>query len=152
MKAMLEERHTSEEVKNDTLEWYKDNIITHAEDLIKYRLELLALAEAQKAEAKRMVESSKAKELKAERIMQELDEAMTIIGEKELQAGNFKLKYKKGSVVTKVNEDLLPSKYWTSKVIETPMNKSDLKYLVENGEAIAGVEVIRNPDKLEVKI
>lgn len=149
---LLEERQTSEDVKNDTLEWYKDNIIEHAEDLIKYRLELLALAEAQKAEAAKMVAASKAKEAQAEYIMSELDEAMKIIGEKEIQAGNYKLKYKKGSKVTEVDTAVLPKEYWTSKVVETPMTKPELKKLVEAGTEIAGVSIIQNPDKLEVKL
>jgi len=82
VKLMLEERGTSEEVQADTLEWYQDNIIDHAEDLIKYRSELLALAEAQKAEAKRFTDSAKAKELQAERIMQDIDGAMQLLGKK----------------------------------------------------------------------
>jgi sulfur carrier protein ThiS len=149
---MLEERGTSEEVTADTLEWYQDNIIDHAEDLIKYRSELLALAEAQKAEAKRFTDSAKAKELQAERIMQDIDQAMQLLGKKEVQAGLFKLKYKKGSKVTEVDTNLLPKQFWASKIVETPMSKPELKKLVDAGEVIAGVTIVQNPDKLEIKL
>jgi hypothetical protein len=150
---MLEERGTSEEVTADTLEWYQDNIIDHAEDLIKYRSELLALAEAQKAEAKRFTDSAKAKELQAERIMQDLDGAMQILGKKEMRAGLHKLKYKKGSKVTEVDTALLPKEYWkTVPATEVPFSKPELKKLVEQDGFIAGVTIVQNPDKLEIKL
>ena len=152
VKLMLEERGTSEEVQADTLEWYQDNIIDHAEDLIKYRSELLALAEAQKAEAKRFIESAKAKELQAERIMQDIDGAMQLLGKKEVQAGLFQLKYKKGSKVTEVDVALLPKQYWTSKTVESPFTKPELKKLVDAGTVIEGVTIVQNPDKLEIKL
>lgn len=153
VKLMLEERGTSEEVQADTLEWYQDNIIDHAEDLIKYRSELLALAEAQKAEAKRFTESAKAKEVQADRIMQDIDNAMQLLKLKEVKAGLFQLKYKKGSKVTEVDTKLLPRQYWD--VVPStlkPFGKPELKKLVDAGAVIEGVTIVQNPDKLEIKL
>jgi len=54
--------------------------------------------------------------------------------------------------VTEVDTALLPKQYWTSKTVESPFTKPELKKLVDAGTAIAGVTIVQNPDKLEIKL
>lgn len=153
VKSQLDELNLSDDTYRDTLKFYAEQIEESAEDLVKYQKELLILAEAQKAEATRLIESAKAKEAKAEAILKSIEEAMKAIDKKELDAGVYKLKFKKGSTITEVDDKLLPLKYWvTVPSSRKPMGKPELKKLVDAGTQIAGVKIVQNPDKLEVKM
>src|SRR6185312_4748418 len=151
VKAQLDAMYDPEdEVYKDTLEYYEDNIATKAENIIKYCEELLGLAELQKAEAKRLNEAAKAKENKANRLMEYLDNSMKAMGVKNLQAGLYKLTYHKGREVVEVDEDILPDDYWVEQP-KKPMSKPELKKLIESGVEVKGVCIKKNPDSLQVK-
>ena len=151
VKNALDNMEHNEDAYIDTLDSFKELIIDKAEDVIKYRNELLALAKAQKEEANRMLEASKKKEQKADTILGYLDNTMRAMEVTELKAGNFTLKYKKGSESTHVDEKLLPEAYWVPQKPK-PMGKDELKKLVKAGKEIPGVSVVRSPDSLQVKL
>lgn len=151
VKNALDNMEHNEDAYIDTLDSFKELIIDKAEDVIKYRNELLALAKAQKEEANRMLEASKKKEQKADTILGYLDNTMRNLELTELKAGNFVLDYKKGSERTLVDEKLLPKEYWVPQEPK-PMGKDELKKLVKAGTEIEGVKVVRGPDTLRVKL
>lgn len=151
VKAKLDELYDPEdEVYIDTLEYYEDNIATKAENIIKYREELLGLAELQKAEAKRLAESAKAKENRAEALLEYLDSSLKAMELDSLQAGLYKLNYRKGREIVEVDEDSLPDEYWIEQP-KKPMSKPELKKLIEGGLEVKGVCIKRNPDSLQIK-
>lgn len=151
MKGLLDGLDHDEQLLIDTLEAHKELIIDKAEDVIKYQQELLALAEAQKIEANRMLEAAKKKIQKADTIFASLDTTMKAMDLRELKAGSFTLKYKKGSESTHVDEDLLPEVYWLAQPPK-PMGKTELKKLLKEGFEIPGVKIVRGPDSLQVKL
>lgn len=151
VRAALEAADVDETVFHDTLEAYEDTIASKMENVIKYRNELLGLAELQKAEAKKLNEAAKAKEAAAERLKDYMDQTMKAIGSKELQAGAYKLKYRKGSEVVIVDEEKLPDMYWVEQD-PVPMSKPELKKLIQAGEEIDGVCLKRNPDTLQIQM
>lgn len=151
LKQTLEDMELDADLIWDTLEANKELIIDKAEDVLKFRNELLALAEAQKSEAKKMIESANKKERKADDLLGFLDTTMKQLEMKELQAGIFKLNYRAGSKSTIVDKSLLPKEYWV-KQDPVPMSKPELKKLVDAGTEIPGVRIVTGPPSLQVKL
>jgi hypothetical protein len=77
------------------------------------------------------------------------------VGIKDIQAGVFKVGFKKGSEVVKIDETKTPTAdqaphlylYQEPKFI----GKADLKKLIKEGKEIPGVSLVRNEDSLVVK-
>lgn len=135
-----------------TLESIKSLVTEQAAGLAKYLKELEAIEQFQKEEAKALQELAKKTAKRKEKLLENIAEAMTAMELKEVQAGAYKFKFKKGSEVTEVNEHELPPMYFTEEIVRKPLPKADLKKAVkESGITIPGVQVIRNPDKLELK-
>lgn len=151
VKAALEAAGVDEEVFHDTLEAYEDNIAAKMENVIKYHDELVAIAAAQHAESKRFDKAAKANQAKADKLKEYVDQTMKAIGATEIQAGAYKLNYRKGSEVVEVDETKLPSAYWV-KQPDKPMGKPELKKLLKEGKEIEGVCLKRNPDTLQIRL
>jgi hypothetical protein len=151
VKAKMDMLGVDDETYADTLEAYEANITDKMENLIKYQKELLALAAIQKEAAKELTEAAKVKEAKAKRLKEYMDQNMKVLKLKSIQAGPYSLGYKKGSEVTVVDESLLPKKYWVDQP-SIPMGKPELKKLVQSGTEIEGVQIVRNPDSLVIKV
>lgn len=147
----LSEIETSEELIN-ILESYSVPLAQKAENVVKYSQHLVRLAEMQEVEAKELTEASKKNKERSESLIRYLDTAMQVSGLKELQAGVFNLKYHKGREVVQIDVDKLPEDYFVTQEAPPPkpMSKPELKKLVESGEKIAGVTIVRNPDSLKV--
>lgn len=151
LKAQLEELDLDPKAFADTLESYEDNISDKAENIIKYSDELKAEAEMLKAQSKKFSEAATKKQKKADDLLAYLDENLKKMGIKELQAGMFKLSYRKPSKVTLVDEELLPKDYWI-KQPDKPMSKPELKKLVDAGTKIVGVSIVDGSSNLQVKL
>lgn len=147
----LENMELDAGILSDTLETYQDDIESKMENVIKYRNELLGLAELQKAEAKKLTEAAKAKEKKAAALEDYMDQAMKAIGKDKLQAGAYMLNYRKGSEIVLIDEDKLPKKYFIPQDPK-PMDKPELKKLIQAGKEIEGVSLFRNPNTLQIKM
>lgn len=150
IKAQLESIELDADLMEDTLESYSDLVEAKVENIIKFREELIALAELQKAEAKRLTEAANQKERKAQLLLSYVDDSMHKLGIKEMQAGLYNVNYRKGSKSTLVDEELLPEEYWVPQPPK-PIGKAELKKLVEAGTKIPGVKIIVGPDSLQVK-
>jgi hypothetical protein len=147
----LEEMELDQETFTDTLESLQIPIENKAENIIKFAKNLEAMAEARKAEAKRLTEQA-AKDLKkAERLISYLDHSLQMLNQKQLTAGIFEIKYKTGSEVVQVDETKLPKEFWKVETVEKPFDKPTLKKYLKEGLEIPGVKVIRNADKLVIK-
>jgi outer membrane translocation and assembly module TamA len=150
IQSQLEELDLDQETLDNTLESYQVTIEEKAENIVKYIKNLEAMAEARKAEANRLTELASKDLKKAENLMNYLDSAMKMLGKKQLTAGVFELKYRRGSEVVEVNESLLPQDYFVPQPPKA-MGKTELKKLIKDGVEIPGVNLVRNADKLAVK-
>jgi hypothetical protein len=156
IKAQLEEMEGMDpEVVNDTLESYKGDLVDKAENVAKYIRSLEAQAEMKKQEAKRLTESAKVDCNRVESLTNYLDHMMQAAELKDLTAGVFTLKYRKGSEVVHIDESKLPSWKERKDLYEVKpilkYGKPDLKKMLKSGEEIPGITIERNPDKLVLK-
>lgn len=150
IKNQLEDLDLDPQLFTDTLEGYKVPIEEKVENIVKYVKSLEALAEAKKAEAKRLSESAGKDLNKVEWLKQYIADNLNAAGIKSLQAGVFTLAFRKGSEVVEVDETKLPE--WAFIPQEPkPMGKADLKKIIQAGKEIPGVSLVRKPDSLVVK-
>jgi hypothetical protein len=93
-----------------------------------------ALAEARKAEAKRLTDLARSAEGRAERLKQYLANQMQITGKTKIEGvdGVVSLRKSPGSVVLKVEEDKLPPEFQRVKVTA---DKAALKLALKSGQA-----------------
>ena len=139
-----------------TMESIKSLVSESSAGLAKYLKELEAVEKFQKDEAAALKLEAEKTAKRKEALLEQIGHAMKLMELKEVQAGAYKFKFKKGSEITELDESLLPDKYWVTSPppppTRKPMAKNDLKKLVkDSGVSIPGVKVIRNPDKLELK-
>jgi hypothetical protein len=148
----LEELIEDEQTLNDTLDSLKAPLEEKAENIIKYMRSLESLAQAKKDEAKRLQESAASDLKKAERLKSYLDENLKRAGLKNLQAGVFEVKYKKGSEVVDISDDVdfysLPASIVK---IKKEVSKTEAKKLLKEGNEIPGISLVRKPDSLVIK-
>jgi hypothetical protein len=151
--SQLEEMEIDQETLVDTLDSLQAPIAEKAENLIKYMKNIEALAEAKKAEAKRLHEAAQADLMKVERLKEYLDQNLQRAGITKLQAGLFELKYRKGTEVVMVKESLdintVPREYLKYK--DPELNKVEIKKLLKTGIEIPGITLVRKPDSLVIK-
>jgi FKBP-type peptidyl-prolyl cis-trans isomerase len=156
--SQLEEMELEPETMQDTLDSLQAPIEEKVENIVKYTKSLEALAEAKKAEAKRLSESAASDLKKAEWFKNYMADNLQKAGISKLQAGVFALSFRKGSeVVQIVNEEEIP---WTVKVNgieheivkhEPKYNKTEIKKLLKLVDGIPGITLVRNPDTLTIK-
>jgi hypothetical protein len=154
-KNWLEENDLDDQAAMDTLEAMQMPLEEKVENIVKYMKTLEALADAKKLEAKRLSESSSTDLKKVEWFKNYMADNLKKAGIKDLQAGVFSLKFRKGTEVVQVDETKTPSVYEAPYLYlyQEPkfMGKTDLKKLIKDGQTIPGVSIVRNPDSLVVK-
>lgn len=152
--ANIEEMELDEQTKQDTLDSLKMPIEEKVENIVKYMRSLESLAEAKKAEAKRLSESAASDLKKAEFFKNYITNNLQAVGIKDLQAGVFKISFRKGSEVVQVDENKIPQ-YENAPELYTVeykfRGKTELKKALQVGIEIPGVTIVRNPDSLVVK-
>jgi cell division septum initiation protein DivIVA len=151
----LEELELDQDTFRDTLDSLQAPIEEKVENIVKYMKTLEALADAKKLEAKRLSESASSDLKKVEYFKNYMADNLKKANIKEMQAGVFSLKFRKGAEAIKVDETKTPS------VDEAPhlylhqepkfIGKTDLKKLIKDGQVIPGVWLVRNEDSLTIK-
>lgn len=148
----LEEMELDQETINDTLDSLTFSIEEKVENIVKYMRSLETLAEAKKAEAKRLNESAASDLKKAEFFKNYITNNLQAVGIKDLQAGVFKINFQKGREVVEIDESKLPESFWVVQdPVIKPMDKNSLKRFLKEGREIPGVTIVRNPDTLQIK-
>lgn len=113
----------------------EDAFKAKAENVCKYRANLLADSVAYKAEEERLAKRRKTADRKAERLRIYLDIALDMIGSDKLEAGVFRLRRQKNPPrVVVVREDLIDAKYFRVIPETREVNKSDIKKDFDVGE------------------
>jgi Siphovirus Gp157 len=144
------------EIFQDTMDSLTLPLEQKVENIVKYMRSLEALAEAKKAEAKRLSESAASDLKKAEWFKNYMADNLQKANITKLQAGVFALSFRKGSEVVEIDESKLPPEYWVPQPPK-PMSKTELKKKLKDGLEgigtweIPGVSIVRKPDSLVVK-
>jgi hypothetical protein len=157
----LEQYELDLEVYQSTLDSLKAPIEEKVENIVKYMKSLEALAEAKKAEAKRLSESAASDLKKAEFFKNYMADNLKKANITKLQAGVFSLGWRKGTEVVNVDEDLVPetiARVGGAFRLKEPqplklISKTELKKILKEHPEIKipGVSLVRNPDSLVVK-
>jgi Siphovirus Gp157 len=142
------------EVFQDTMDSLTLPLEQKVENIVKYMRSLEALAEAKKAEAKRLSESASSDLKKAEWFKNYMADNLQKANISKLQAGVFALSFRKGSEVVEVDESKIPayeSAPWLY-VKQAPklIGKTELKKMLKDAP-LPGVSIVRKPDSLVVK-
>lgn len=149
---LLEEGTITEKAYDDTIETLKMPLEEKVESIVKYIKNLEAIADSQKSEADRLRNLASGNKAKAARLKTYLDSNLKRAGIKNMQAGIFSVKYKKGSEVVTVSEDVDFNKLPKEIVkIKKEVSKTEAKKLLKEGKTLPGVALVRNPDALVIK-
>lgn len=146
----LEEMELDAETIKDTLDSVQAPLEQKVENIVKYMRSLEALSAARKEEAKKLTELAGKDLKKAECLKKYMTDNLKNANIKELQAGIFSLKFKKGTESTVINESELPEQYWIPQEPK-PMSKTELKKLLKEGQEIPGVSLVRGEESLVIK-
>ena len=163
--SKIEEMDLDPELVKDTLDSLQSPIEEKAENIIKYMKNLEADEKALKEESTRLKEKADYVKKKREQLKNYLDYNLQAAGIKELRAGLFEVKYRKGSEVVEVDEEkldyahleYLQSNYsLASNIVQyqkPKVSKTALKKLLKTDSSIEvpGVVIKRNPDGLVIK-
>ena len=146
----IEEMDLDPEIVKDTLDSLQSPIEEKAENVIKYMKNLESDEKALKEEAERLKAKADHVKKKREQLKNYLDYNLQAAGIRELKAGLFEVRYRKGSEIIEINEEELPKDYWVPQDPK-PLSKTELKKLIKSGNEIEGVRLVRNPDSLIIK-
>jgi hypothetical protein len=144
----------SEHAYADTLEILQMPLEEKAENIVKYMKSLEALADAKKLEAKRLSEAASKDLKKAESLKAYMADNLKKAGIKDIQAGVFKVGFKKGSEVVEVapNFDVNSINNKAFLRFKDPeLDKTKIKAALKAGYVVDGVSLVRKPDSLVVK-
>lgn len=113
---------------------------TKLENIALWHKNLLADAEAYKAEAKSFAEKQKRAEEKAESLKKYLSDSLA---GKEFKTVKVAISYRKSTSVNITNEELLPKEYLVEKTV-VAADKKAIGDKLKEGEEIAGAELSVN--------
>jgi hypothetical protein len=150
----LEEMELDSEVLQDTLDSLQAPIEEKVENIVKYMKALEALADAKKLEAKRLSDSASSDLKKVEWFKNYMADNLKKAGIKDIQAGVFKVGFKKGSEVVEVapNFDVNSINNKAFLRFKDPeLDKTKIKAALKAGYIVDGVSLVRKPDSLVVK-
>jgi hypothetical protein len=150
----LEEMELDSEVLQDTLDSLQAPIEEKVENIVKYMKSLEALADAKKLEAKRLSDSASSDLKKVEWFKNYMADNLKKVGIKDIQAGVFKVGFKKGSEVVEVapNFDVNSINNKAFLRFKDPeLDKTKIKAALKAGYIVDGVSLVRKPDSLTIK-
>lgn len=155
LKSQLEEYDLDPETFHSALEGIQVPIAEKAENIVKLMKDLEAEEAAYKAEADRLMLKANQTKKQKEYLKSYLDDNLKAAGIKELKAGVFDIKFRKGTEVVQVDDIQIPTPFEAPHLYieQEPkfIGKADLKKLLKEGQQIKGVSLVRNPDSLVVK-
>jgi hypothetical protein len=150
----LEEMELDSEVLQDTLDSLQVPIEEKVENIVKYMKSLEALADAKKLEVKRLSDSASSDLKKVEWFKNYMADNLKKVGIKDIQAGVFKVGFKKGSEVVEVapNFDVNSINNKAFLRFKDPeLDKTKIKAALKAGYIVDGVSLVRKPDSLTIK-
>jgi Siphovirus Gp157. len=139
------------EALENTLESLTELADDELEAILAYMDEVKKEAEFLDKRAKEITAAAKVYSTKHDNLKAFVAEHLKATGQdaKAKRVGVYKLSFRKGVEVVKVDESKLPAEYWLQQDPK-PMGKADLKKLLQNGKIIDGVSLHRNDSTLQI--
>ena len=137
--AVTDEDGTIPEADFEAIEALNAERDRKVDNIALYYKELLADAEALKAESDKLAARAKIAKNKAERLKDYLSRSMN---GQPFESSRNKISWRTSATV-EVNEQILPKKYFTKK-IELKPDKTTLKDLLKSGTKIKGAELVEH--------
>lgn len=151
LEEMLANGEIDQELYNDTLESFSFSASTKAENLGKMIDNFKGQAQMYKDEADRLTKKRKTLENSIEWLTSSLETFLTATGKESLDAGLYKLGYKKlPDIVEFINEDSIPLAY-KEKIVVTKISKREIAKALKDGEKVRGAKLVTGRRKFEVK-
>jgi hypothetical protein len=100
-------------------------------------------------EIKRLQELKKAKNNAIDRMKESISNAMNIYGIEKVDSPTLKLSLRKSESVEVMNEEIIPSHFFTVKEVKT-VNKTKIKEAIKNGENVFGA-ILQVNNNLQIK-
>jgi hypothetical protein len=150
----LEEMELDSKVLQDTLDSLQAPIEEKVENIVKYMKSLEALADAKKLEAKRLSDSASSDLKKVEWFKNYMADNLKKVGIKDIQAGVFKVGFKKGSEVVEVAPSFDVNSINNKAFLrfkDPELDKTKIKAALKAGYVVDGVSLVRKPDSLTIK-
>lgn len=124
----------------DALASIQGDVAVKAENIAKAMRTMELEEEAFKSEIKRLQDMVKAKANRRESLKSYLDHELKNMDIKKLDAGVFKISYRKSTSVNITDESAVPSDFKTE-VVSEKIDKMAIKKALSNGEIIEGAEL-----------
>jgi hypothetical protein len=139
------EMDIDEQTKQDTLEGmdWEEDFVNKAEGYVKVIKNLEADIPGIDEEIKRLQDRKKSLQNKVSLLKDNLQTAMEVTGNERIKSSLFTIAIQNSKASVKVDEALLPKKYWNKKVAVMP-DKKGLYELLKEGKKIKGAELQEN--------
>lgn len=139
------EMDIDEQTKQDTLEGmdWEEDFVNKAEGYVKVIKNLEADIPGIDEEIKRLQDRKKSLQNKVSMLKGNLQTAMEVTGNERIKSSLFTIAIQNSKASVKVDEALLPKKYWNKKITVTP-DKKVLYELLKEGKKIKGAELQEN--------
>lgn len=139
------EMDIDEQTKQDTLEGmdWEEDFVNKAESYVKVIKNLEADIPGIDEEIKRLQDRKKSLQNKIGILKDNLQTAMEVTGNERIKSSLFTIAIQNSKSSVKVDESLLPKKYWNKKITVTP-DKKGLYKLLNEGKKIKGAELQEN--------
>lgn len=139
------EMDIDEQTKQDTLEGmdWEEDFVNKAEGYVKVIKNLEADIPGIDEEIKRLQDRKKSLQNKIGILKDNLQTAMEVTGNERIKSSLFTIAIQNSKASVKVDEALLPKKYWNKKVTVMP-DKKGLYELLKEGKKIKGAELQEN--------
>lgn len=143
--AELQAMELDDDTFQDTLDSidFQSDLENNIEYFVKLYRNSLADAESFKKEKKFFEAKQKESEAKAEKFKETIKNAMQLSQKDTVDAGEFKVSFRKSKQVRIVDETKIPLEYMIEKHEYKP-DKNELKKLLKLGVDVAGVELVEN--------
>lgn len=139
------EMDIDDKTKQDTLEGmdWEEDFVNKAEGYVKVIKNLEADIPGIDEEIKRLQDRKKSLQNKIGTLKDNLQTAMEVTGNERIKSSLFTIAIQNSKASVKVDEALLPKKYWNKKITVTP-DKKVLYELLKEGKKIKGAELQEN--------
>ena len=139
------EMDIDDKTKQDILEGmdWEEDFVNKAESYVKVIKNLEADIPGIDEEIKRLQDRKKSLQNKIGMLKDKLQTAMEVTGNEKIKSSLFTIAIQNSKASVKVDEALLPKKYWNKKITVTP-DKKGLYELLNQGKKIKGAELQEN--------
>lgn len=151
LEQMLLSGEIDEETYNDTVESIQDGAEQKIESMSKMIDNFKAHADMLKAEEDKLNAKRKSLLGSVEWLTESLETHLKATGKESLQAGLYKIGYKKlPDIVEFTNPNAIPLAYKKKEVV-TKISKRDIAKALKDGKTVRGAKLVKGRKKFEVK-